>query len=141
MTPEFNLELINGNWGIASLALALICGIYLRHEILARQLRHSGAPLLSRSRVTLGMRIAIALLTLSVGIFIRSAETWRWRMSGAPISDLSQGWLVMGDVIAVVGFLCAIREISSPLYGRAPWVCTLVAMVIFNVASVAYRFW
>lgn len=141
MTPEFNLELLNGNWGIASLALALICCIYLRHELLARHQRHSGEAILSRARLTLGMRIATALLTLSIGIFIRSAETWRWRFSGGVLPDLSQGWLIAGDVIAVIGFLCAIREISEPLYGRAPWVCTLLSLVAFNVGSMAHRFW
>lgn len=140
MTPEFNLELLNGNWGIASLALAIICGIYLRHEVTARRQRHSSEPLLSRSRLTLGMRIAVALFTLSLGIFIRSAETWRWRFGGGAIIDLNQGWLILGDMIAVLGFLCAIREISEPLYGRAPWICTLIALVLFNVASVAHRF-
>lgn len=140
MTPEFNLEVLNGNWGIASLALMMICFIYLGNELIARRQRHSGAPLLSRSRLTLGMRIATALLTLSLGIFVRSAETWRWRFGGGHLDDLNQGWLVMGDVIAVVGFLCAIREISGPLYGRAPWVSTLVILVVFNIWSVIHRF-
>lgn len=131
MTPEFNLELLNGNWGIASLALAVICCFYFTHEWRARRRE--------RTKVTQGMRIAVAVFTMSGGVFIRSAEVWRWRFGGGDLRDLSQDWLTLGGVIAIVGFLCAIREISSPLYGRAPWLLTLAAMVIFNAGSMMHR--
>lgn len=133
MTTEFILGLLNGNWAIASLALTVICCIYLRHEIVARLRRPTW--------ITQGMRMAAALGIMSLGIFIRLVEAWRWLAGGGDLRDLSLNWLMFGGLIAIVGFLYAIREISEPLYGRAPWLCTLIAMMIFTTGSVAYRFW
>lgn len=86
------------------------------------------------------MRVAAALFTLSLGIFIRSMEVWRWRMAGGAMADLNQLVLMIGGVVAVVGFLCAIRELSLRLFGRGPWVWTLVAMVVFSIISVFLHF-
>lgn len=136
MTGEFNLELLNGNWSIAALALMVICAMYLMHEMAARRV----FGWRWRSRLTTGMRVAAALLTLSFGIFMRSIETWRWRVSGGEIADLNQVVLQIGGIIAIIGFLCAIRELSLRLFGRAPWMWTLAAMVIFSGASVFFHF-
>lgn len=133
MTGEFGLELLNGNWGIASLALMAICAIYFVHEVVARKVRW-------RSGLTPGMRLAAALFTLSLGVFMRSIETWRWILLGDSITDLNQVVLQIGGIVAVVGFLCAIRELSVRLFGRAPWIWTLIAMVIFSAASVFFQF-
>lgn len=143
MSGELNLELLNGNWAIASASLMVICFGYLWHESSAREtlLRMDWRNRPAGTRVTQGMRVAVALFAASLGILIRSVETWRWRFFGGDIADLSQGWLMLGGVIAVIGFLCAIREISQPLYGRGPWVWTLVVVVIFNILTIAARFW
>ena len=131
----FLLELLNGNWGIAATSLAIICAIYLIHESAAR-----GLPSWHwRKRLTMGMRVAIAMLTLSVGVSIRSVEVWVWRVVSSDLADLSQFWLIFGGVIALIGFLCCIREISRPLYGNGPWIWTLVTMAAFTIWSVARR--
>ena len=132
----FLLELLNGNWGIASASLAIICGMYLLHETLAR-----GMPSWQwRKKITVGMRVAIALMTLSLGVSIRSTEVYIWRVLSGDLPDLSQFWLILGGTIALVGFLCCIREISKPLYGNGPWIWTLVFMALFTVASITNRF-
>lgn len=136
MTGEFSLELLNGNWGISALALMAICAMYFSHEFLAR--RAYGPDW--RQRMTAGMRVSVAIFTLSLGIFIRSIETWRWRVSGDGVGSLNQWLLQIGGIIAVVGFLCAIREFSVRLFGRAPWIWTLVAMVVFSAASIFLHF-
>lgn len=137
MTLEFTLEVLNGNWGIVGLALAIICAAYLMHEFRARRI----LPFGRRSRLTDGIRMAVALFMLSAGVFIRSAESWRWRFTGAHLGDLNQVPLTIGDIVAVIGFLCALREISRNLFGWAPWFWTIVALVIFNVGSAVHKFW
>lgn len=133
-TLEFNLELLNGNWGIAALSLMIICAVYFRHEARARRI----LPFGSRTRLTDGIKVAMGLFTMSAGILIRSAETWRWRIFGG---DLSQGLLTLGGILAVIGLLCLIREKSQPLFGRAPWVCTLIAMIVFSIGSAVHQIW
>lgn len=132
MSDGFSLELLNGNWSIAALALMVICALYLRHELLARRI----LPFGSRTRLTDGIKIAMATFATSTGIFIRSAETWRWRTFGG---ELDQGLLMGGGIVAVIGFLCLIREKSLPLFGRAPWLCTLAAMVLYSLISVIHE--
>lgn len=132
MNPSFTLELINGNWGIAAFALMVICMLYLKHELTARHI----LPFGDRTRLTDGIKIAMAIFTMSSGIFIRSLETWRWRLFGG---DLDQLWLIVGGTLAVVGFLCLIREMSGPLFGRAPWLCTLAVMVLYSLISAIHR--
>lgn len=128
----FLLELLNGNWGIAATSLAIICAIYLIHETRAR-----GMPSWEwRKKITVGMRVAIALMTLSAGVAIRSFEVYIWRVVSGELPELSLFWLIVGGGIALVGFLCCIREISKPLYGHGPWIWTLVTMAVFTVGSI-----
>lgn len=144
MSGKLNLEILNGNWAIVSLSLMVICVAYLWHEGMSRgtffRIDRRSRP--EGTRVTQGMRVAVALLTVSFGVFIRSLETWRWRAGGGgnDISNLSQFWLMVGGALAVIGFLCAIREISQPLFGRGPWVWTLVVIVLFNAVTLIAKF-
>lgn len=138
MSDELNLEMLNGNWSIVSASLMVICIGYLWHETSARETFRRKT---NRTRWTQGMRVAIAVLTLSTGVFIRSAETWRWRVAGGLPGDLSQMVLNLGGIVAVIGFLCAIRELSEPLWGRGPWVWTVAVMALYNLATVIVRFW
>lgn len=136
MVGEFLLEILNVNWGLAALALTIICGIYLAHETLAL-----GFSVWEwRSRASRRMRLALAIMTLSVGVAVRSIEVARWRAMGARPDDLDQVWLTVGSVVALVGFLCCIREISKPIYGDGPWIWTLVAMAFYTALVVALRF-
>lgn len=137
MIDEFGLQLLNGNWGIAAFALMVICALYFGHEFVAQRIYGRGW----RDRLTYGMRVSVAIFTLSLGIFVRSAETWRWRVWGDGVGTLDQWILQLGGIIAIVGFLCAIREFSLRLFGRAPWIWTLVAMVVFSAISVVHRLW
>lgn len=132
----FLLELLNGNWGIAATSLAIICSIYLVHEIVAR-----GLPSWHwRKKMTLGMRVSIAMLVMSIGVAVRSTEGYVWRLMSGDLTELSAIWLITGGGVALVGFLCCIREISKPLYGNAPWIWTLVAMAVFTIGSIVNRF-
>lgn len=135
MNAKFVLEVQNGNWSIVAAGLGLVCLIYYIHETIA--LRVWGWDW--RSRLTPGMRNAIALGTLSLGVCIRSTAIYLWRAGGGDINDLSETWILIGGIVAVVGFLCTIREISRPLYGNAPWLWTLAVMVLFTVAVVGFR--
>ena len=136
MVSEFLLEVLNGNWGISAVALAVISGLYVGHETLAL-----GIGIWDwRKEASRRMRLALAVFTLSLGVGIRSIEVTRWRMMGAASGELSQLWLTAGSVLAVIGFLCCIREISKPLYGDGPWIWTLVSMVVYTAGAMALRF-
>jgi len=132
---EFILEVQNGNWGIAAAGLAVICGFYLAHEGIALRVWGWGW----RDRLTQGMRNAVAIGTASAGVSIRSVAAYLWRFGGGEIKDLSQTWILIGGIIAVIGFLCIIREISKPLYGNGPWIWTLATMAIFTATVVGFR--
>jgi hypothetical protein len=129
---EFLLETLNGDWGLAAVSLAIICAMYLVHEGIAYRVFMPGG----RDRLTRQMRVMSGVFTLSVGVAIRSLETMRWRMGGGESQDLSKTWLLIGGVLALVGFLCTIREISQPLYGNKPWLLTLAAMAVYTAANV-----
>jgi len=134
---SFLLELLNGNWGIAATSLAIICAIYLIHETAAR-----GMPSWEwRKKMTLGMRVAIAMMVLSIGVAVRSAEVYLWRAMSGDLTELNLLWLTFGGSVALLGFLCCIREISKPLYGDGPWIWTLVTMAIFTAGSIAKHMW
>lgn len=133
MNAAFISEELNGIWAISALSLIVICSLYLKHELSARHI----LPFGDRTRLTDGIKIAIATLTMSTGVFIRSGEAWRWRVFGG---DLDQIHLMVGGIIGVIGFLCLIREKSAPLFGRGPWMITLGLIVIFLIVSAIHRF-
>lgn len=135
MSLELSSELLNGERGIASLALAIMCIFYLQHE--GRALRTWGAGW--RGRLTRGMRVAVSVAVMSVGIFMSSAEVYVWRLQSDNPEHLSQAWLLLSGAITLIGFLCAIREMAKPLYGASPWVWTLIAMTAFASITVAIR--
>lgn len=132
---DFFLQILNGEWSIAAAALSIICAIYLVHEGRAYHIMAVGG----RARLTRSMRVMLGIFTLSVGVCLRSVAVMAWRMSGGDLRDLSNTWLLVGAVIALVGFLCTIREISKPLYGNAPWLLTLLAMAVYTMAAVGWR--
>jgi hypothetical protein len=131
---NFWLEVINSDWAIAALALALVSLFYFRHECIAR-----GYPM--RSRLTRGMRVSISVFTLSVGVCLTRAVIYIWRhvFHGAEFSELQTALLLTGGFIGLCGFVCAVREYSKPLYGNWPWIATIAAiflMTIFNVVMI-----
>lgn len=133
---EFLLETLNGDWGLAAVSLAVICAMYLVHEGIAYRVFMPGG----RERLTRPMRVMSGVFTLSLGVAIRSLETMRWRMGGGDLQDLSKTRLLIGGVLALIGFLCTIREISQPLYGNKPWILTLATMAVYTAGRIGWRF-
>lgn len=132
---EYNLELINGNWAISALALAIICAAYLRHEWMAR--RYYPEP---DERFTVGMRMALALIVLAVGSFIRSLVLFEWFHTGTMVETLSNVWMIVGGSIALTGFLMVIRQLSVRIFGQGPWLITLIIMGLFTSVSLSSKF-
>lgn len=144
---SFVLEVINGDWALESFALMLVCLGYLFHELNSRKLwaeLGSHGFMFWRWRLdwTVGMRVAAAIATLSSGIFITRSTIYIWRaIYGA--GDFGMGQLIaliLGAALGAVGFLCAIREISMPLYGRCPWIATLAALLLTTAMMVLFRY-
>jgi len=59
---------------------------------------------------------------------------------GDEFSAPQNGLLVVGAGIGALGFVCAIRELSQPLYGRMPWIIAITLAAIFVVMEMASRF-
>lgn len=133
MNLVFALEVINGNWAIDAIILAWVCGAYLLHEWMARKVE--------RRRWTRGMRVASAIATLSIGIFISRAMIYVWRhfFEGGEFTAGMTVVLIVGATIGSMGFVCAIREISQPLYGPTPWAMAIVAMLAFTAFELLTR--
>lgn len=129
----FFLEISNGIWTILAIALTIVCVAYLQHEIRARDA-------FRRWRWTQGMRVAIALATLAIGDAICRSMIYIWRhfYNGGPFTDPQFSVLAFGAIVSTVGFACAIREISEPLFGRAPWVITAVVAATFIAWELFY---
>lgn len=108
------LEIINGAWAMAALCLLMVCGAYLAHEVLALRIH-------KRREFTLGMRVASATGTIWLGVLI-TATGWAfgWQM---PVR-------VLGGVVGLIGFICAIREYSRTLFGELVWVLATAAILM-----------
>lgn len=132
---RLTLEVINGDWGLLAFILMLMCAFYLGHEMIARHL-----TIWRTGQWTQGMRVATAIMAMSLGVCTTRVVIFGWRhfYAGAEFSHVQAGLLICGAAIGTVGFICAIREISEPLYGHWPWLISmalLVAMTSYTVLS------
>jgi hypothetical protein len=127
------LEMLNGIWAISALSLLIICIFYLQHEARARAYRWD---LGWRKVLTSGMRVAIAVGVISLGSVIRAASIFLWYLGGGR-TDLKLGWVLVGTLIAVTGFVCSVREFSFPIYGQKPWQLTVAAIMVFACSDLA----
>lgn len=132
------LEIINGGWALLALSLSFVCAAYVWHELRARHLMIWQWHL----NWTKGMRVAFAILTLSLGLFITRLTIYFWRAfyDAGDFGELQLYCLIFGAALGAVGFLCAIREISMPLFGACPWVTTMVALFIVTAAMLVHSF-
>lgn len=141
---SFVLEVINGGWAILSFVLMMVCAAYLFHElriIWEAEDRHWRVASWHLDW-TIGMRVAAAIGTISAGIFITRTTIYIWRavFAGGDFSMLQLYFLVTGATIGAIGFLCAIREISTPLFGRYPWAGTMLTLFAAVAAMVYFHF-
>lgn len=122
------LAVINGAWGTAALCLMLVAVAYFSHEWVAR-----GVSVWRwRTEITLGMRVSLAVGTMSLGILITRAMIWSWRVifGGRVFTEWQMGVLVFGAVIGLIGFICAIREYSRSLFGDWVWALSTATIVL-----------
>lgn len=133
------LEIINGGWALLALSLSCVCFAYVWHELHARHLKVWRWHL----DWTKGMRVAAAIFTLSVGIFITRLTIYFWRAfyDAGDLGELQLYCLIFGAALGAVGFLCAIREISKPLFGACPWITTMVALFMATAAMVIHSYY
>lgn len=119
------LEVINGAWAMAALALFSVCVAYLIHEARARWPR-------KRFEVTLGMRVALSVGTISLGVLITRSMVWIWRVvyEAGTLSQDQMAVLVFGAAVGVAGFIFTIREYSRPLFGDLVWILSTIAIVL-----------
>jgi hypothetical protein len=127
-------EMINGAWVLMAISLAIMSIVYLRHEFLARGVQRPW---------TSGMRVALAMAILSIGVGLSHLPIWEWRHfnSHERFGEWRAGVMALGAFIGSTGFLFANREISRQLYGDAPWMSTAAIVVMFLVATATFHQW
>lgn len=132
------LEVINGGWALLALSLFLVSFAYVWHELRAREM------MIWRWHLdwTKGMRVASAVMTMSLGIFCTRITIYIWRAfyDGGSLGNAQLYFLIFGAFMGAVGFLCAIREISMPLFGPCPWIMTMLSLFIVTAAMVIHNF-
>lgn len=130
--PEW-LEIINGAWAVAALCLFLVAITYLIHEWIARRISFLGW----RRDLTLGMRVAISIATISLGVLITRTMIWVWRVvyGGGGFSRWQMAVLVFGAALGLAGFVCAIREYSRSLFGPWVWISSAAAIAIVSILT------
>lgn len=123
-------EVINGAWVVVAASLAVMATVYLTHEFRARG---GGRPWTS------GMRMAMSLLVLSVGVGLAHIPIWEWRHFEPEtiFGETRAGVMSFGAFLGATGFLLATREVSLQLYGNAPWLATAGTMLVFLIATAA----
>lgn len=121
-------EVVNGTFAILAASLFVMSAVYLTHELRAREWERPW---------TSGMRIAFALMILSVGVVISRVPIWEWRHFSHEelFGEVRAGIMGIGAVIGATGFLLANREISLQLYGNLPWMATGAAVLVFWAAT------
>lgn len=122
------LEVINGAWAMAAGCLLAVAVAYFVHEWVARGI----SAWRWRSEITLGMRVALAVGTISLGVLITRLTIWFWRViyGGGGFAEWQLAVLLVGAVLGVAGFVCAIREYSRTLFGEWVWVTSAAAIVL-----------
>lgn len=128
---RITLELLNGVWAIAATSLAIICAFYFQHEARARSYRWQRGW---RKFMTSGMKVSTAVGAISAGTAIRASTIFAWHVRGG-YTDLTPGYLIVGTVVAVAGFICAVREFSRPIMGQTPWLWTVIVIAIFVLSD------
>src|SRR6266404_7586464 len=127
---DFALEIINGAWAILSLELLLVCAVYLSHEIRTRGF--------SRKKWTSGMRVAVSIATVSLGVCTTRTMIFVWRhvYGGESFSNSQIIVVIIGAIIGAIGLICSIRELSLPLYGRMPWIIAMIFSTMFVLTEI-----
>jgi hypothetical protein len=128
---NFASELVSGSWSILSIVMVTICVAYLFHEWRAR--------LLEPERWTIGMSVALGVMTFSIAIFITRIKVFIWRhyYGLSPLSADDITWLVVGGAWGVVGFLMTIRALSLRLYGQWIWISSVGLLAVFIIYDIS----
>jgi hypothetical protein len=130
------LVIVNGNWGIEGIVLAVVAAAYLWR--LSHVLKFNWHNWLFD--LVPGMRVAIAIMAISIGVALTRGTIWIWSViyvRGDFTPELL-GVLLAGATIGAGGFLMAIVQIGVPLFGNMPWIMALCGMTIFTAASLFF---
>jgi hypothetical protein len=121
------LELANGEWVIVCLCLLAFLIYYLLHVGRAYKLLTVRRVI----RLPMGMRLAIGIAVVCVGMISRSAPIWydRFTHDGVLTSiSMMEKALLIGTAISITGFCCIMRVVTRPMLGNWPWMLTLALM-------------
>lgn len=134
MKSPMLLELMNGGAITPEFLWLVLLGIYLCREASRR-----GLHALDWFKLPPSMNLILAVFICDVGVHVRSAIVWWWRVRTGGTGDFTpfeSGVLIFGAVLLVVGFLCKIRAMTKPDHGNGPWLvagaASVVALLIFR---------
>lgn len=133
------LEIMNGNWAI----LATFTAVYVSYHLI--DVAHRRGVTLQKWFTDLpqSMQLAVAFLTVSVGVIFSRAPVWFWRFmtDGDPLK-FSAGikmLLTIGAALGCFGYICAIRVITRPMRSHWPWITAALCAVLYTVGTLILR--
>jgi hypothetical protein len=130
------LVIINGNWGIEAVILAGVAAAYLWKvsSTLHFHWRNWIFDLIP------GMRVAIAIFAISVGIAMTRGTIWVWSViyHRGDFTTPLLSVMLAGATIGAGGFLLAIIQKGVPLFGHTPWIMALCGMAIFTAFTLLF---
>lgn len=120
----FLSEAMNGTWSLLSLICSCVCAAYI-----ASEWRHRPSP----GRWSIGMSVAAAVMTLSIGSFISRYIIFDWRHfhSNQSFSRLQMDGLLIGANIGAAGYLMLIHMLSRERFGKWVTIASACAVLAF----------
>jgi hypothetical protein len=133
------LEVSNGVWAIIALWLSVFL---LYHLLTVRYQRKIIWGRFILGRMPLSMQIAVGVLVISVSIFVtRGIISWsRFKNGGnLDLQVTETGFYFAGVLMGIIGFLCVLRTVSNPTFGKWPWMAAIVSALVY-ISTWALRF-
>lgn len=122
------LESLNGAAIFTGLIVLIWLGRYFRKEAIRRGLRPYDWLKLPPS-----MNLALAMFIFDAAISFRLATTVIWYAIGEKLIPI-QTLFIVAILGIIVGWLCKIKALTEPEYGKLPWILSMIltaALVVF----------
>lgn len=124
------LEVGNGIWAVLSLWLS---SFLLFHLLVVRvQRKISWNRFLFK--LPFSMQLAVGTLVVAVAVLLTRTVLWWARYRHSDDLNLfmpASVTYLFGTSLGIVGFLCILRTISQPSFGRWPWIGALLSVAVY----------
>lgn len=126
------LEAGNGVWAVLALWLTVFMVIHV--IFVSKYYRITWRELFFNFNLDLSVQFAVGMLVVAVSILSTRAILWwaRYRHDGSLDLLMPESWAYMlGTMLGIIGFLCVLRTVSQPVFGKWPWLGALASAVVY----------